>query len=66
MAIGKTKQYNSKEFARILKANGFVYEGVGKGSHMHFRRGNELAVIPVTNCNKMLSRRYIKEFGLKF
>lgn len=65
MAIGKTRQYNSKEFARILLNNGFVYESC-KGSHKHYRRGKELAVIPVNNCNKMLSRRYIKEFNLEF
>ena len=65
MAIGRTKQYNSKEFARILLDNGFEYVGC-KGSHKHYRRDNELVILPVNNCNKMLSRRLLKEHNLKF
>lgn len=65
MAIGVTKQFSSKEFSRILLNNGFQYEYC-KGSHKHYRRGKELAVIPVNNANKMLCRRLIKEFNLEF
>ena len=62
----KNKQLNSREFAKILRKNGFVYVGNGKGSHMHYRRGNDLIVLPARSCNRMWARRMIKEFNLEF
>lgn len=63
-AIGKNKQLNSREFAKILRQNGFEYDGCGKGSHLHYRRGKDLVVLPARNCNRMWARRMIKEFDL--
>ena len=60
----KNKQYNSREFAKILRKNGFEYVGCGNGSHLHYRRGKDLVVLPAKNCNRMWSRRMIKEFDL--
>lgn len=65
MAIGKNKQLNSREFAKILRKNGFEYDGICKGSHLHYRRGRELIVLPANKCNRMLTRRMIKEYNLK-
>lgn len=61
----KNKQLNSREFAKILRKNGFEYVGGGKGSHLHYKRGNDLVVLPARNCNRMWSRRMIKEFDLE-
>ena len=61
----KNKQLNSREFAKILRKNGFEYVNHCKGSHLHYRRGNELIVLPVNNCNRMWTRRMVKEFNLE-
>ena len=61
----KNKQLNSREFAKILRRNGFEYVGSGKGSHLHYRRGKELIVLPSNNCNRMWTRRMVKEFNLE-
>ena len=61
----KNKQLNSREFAKILRRNGFEYVGCGKGSHLHYRRDKDLVVLPARSCNRMWSRRMIKEYGLK-
>ena len=60
----KNKQLNSREFAKILRKNGFEYAGGGKGSHLHYRRGRELIVLPANNCNRMWTRRMVKEYNL--
>ena len=62
----KNKQLNSREFAKILRKNGFEFTGYGRGDHLHYRRGKELVVLPATNCNRMWTRRMIKEFNLEF
>lgn len=61
----KNKQLNSREFSKILKKNGFEYTGECKGSHMHYRRGKELIVLPSRSCNRMWTRRMVKEFNLE-
>ena len=61
----KNKQLNSREFAKILRKNGFEFVGHGKGSHLHYRRGKELIVLPSQNCNRMWTRRMVKEFNLE-
>ena len=66
MAIGRIKNYSSKEFNKILINNGFELVRK-KGDHFIFKRGNEVAV--TTNggskMNKMIMRRIIKEHDLK-
>lgn len=64
MAIGKTKEFSSQEFIRILLDNGFEYKSC-KGDHKKFRRGNETVVVN-KNLNKMVARRLIKEHMLNF
>ena len=62
----KNKQLSPREFAKVLRKNGFEFAGHGKGSHLHYRRGNELIVLPAKNCNRMFTRRMVKEFDLKY
>lgn len=64
MAIGKTKDYNGKEFIRLLTDNGFVFERQ-KGDHMIYKRGNDM-VVTNKKPNKMMIRRQIKTFSLEF
>lgn len=64
MAIGKTKEFSSQEFIRILLDNGFEYASC-KGDHKKFRRGRESVVIN-KKLNKMVARRLIKEHRLDF
>ena len=63
-AIGKTKEFSSQEFIRILLDNGFEYASC-KGDHKKFRRGRESVVVN-KKLNKMVARRIIKEYDLKF
>lgn len=65
MAIGKTKDYNRNEFARLLLDNGFELDRI-KGNHLIYKRGNDIIVSTKDRPNKMMIRRYIKEFNLKF
>ena len=64
MAIGKTKEYNTRELNKLLADNGFELVRT-RGSHYIYKRGKEEAV---TNKkpNKMMARRLIKTFDLKF
>lgn len=64
MAIGKTKDYSTKEFQRLLMDNGFVFVRQ-KGDHMVYKRGNDI-VVATKNPNKMMIRRQIKTYNLKF
>lgn len=64
MAIGKTKDYNTKEFERLLMDNGFSFERQ-KGDHRIYKRGNDL-IVSNKKPNKMMIRRQIKTYGLKF
>lgn len=64
MAIGKTKDYSTKEFQRLLTNNGFEFVRQ-KGDHMVYKRGND-TVVATKNPNKMMIRRQIKTYNLKF
>lgn len=65
MAIGKTKDYHTKEFERLLMDNGFVFVRQNGGSHMVYKRGNDM-IIATKDPNKMMIRRMIKNYNLKF
>ena len=64
MALGRTKEYSTKEFVRILLDNGFEYVSC-KGDHKKFRRGNETVVVN-KKLNRMVARRLLKTHNLKF
>jgi len=64
MALGRTKEYSTQEFIRILLNNGFEYVSC-KGDHKKFRRGNEIVVVN-KKLNKMVARRLLKEYNLNF
>lgn len=64
MAIGKTKDYNTKEFQRLLVANGFEFVRC-TGGHFVYKRGADM-VVATQEPNKMMIRRYIKQYNLKF
>lgn len=53
------KYYNSREFKKILKNNGYKLERV-KGSHYIYKKGKSEIVIPL-KLNTMIARRLIKE-----
>lgn len=65
MAIGKTKDYKSEEFKRVLIANGFELDR-SHGGHLIYKRNNDTIVITKNKINKMICRRMIKTYGLKF
>ena len=64
MAIGKTKEFSSKEFKRILMDNGFEFVR-HNGDHAIYKRGGETAVVN-KKLNKMVARRLIKTHNLSF
>ena len=64
MAIGKTKEFSSKEFKRILMDNGFEFVRCN-GDHYIYKRNNETAVVN-KKLNKMVARRLLKTHNLKF
>lgn len=64
MALGRTKEYSTQEFVRILLDNGFEYVSC-KGDHKKFRRGNETVVVN-KKLNRMVARRLLKTYNLKF
>lgn len=64
MAIGKTKDYNMQDFKRLLVDNGFEFVRQ-KGDHMIYKRGND-TVVATKKPNKMMVRRMIKTYNLKF
>lgn len=64
MAIGKTKEYSTREFNKLLADNGFTLERI-RGSHYIYKRGSE-EVVTNKNPNKMMTRRLIKEHNLIF
>lgn len=63
MGMGQTKAYSDKEFKRILRANGFVFDRC-TGDHMIYKRGSEMAIVS-RPMSKMIARRLIKELNLK-
>ena len=64
ITIGKTKEFSKYEFARILLDNGFTFNRQ-KGSHYIYKRNNETIMIN-KDLNKMVARRLIKTYNLKF
>ena len=64
MAIGKIKNYNEKEFRRLLIDNGFEFTRQN-GDHFIYKRGNDV-VVATKRPNKMMIRRMIKTYGLVF
>jgi predicted RNA binding protein YcfA (HicA-like mRNA interferase family) len=63
-AIGKTKEFNEREFKYILNKNGFIFDRC-KGDHWIYKRGSETVMIN-RKLNKMVARRLIKEHNLIF
>lgn len=64
MALGRTKEYSTQEFIRILLDNGFEYVSC-KGDHKKFRRGDETVVVN-KKLNRMVARRLLKTYNLRF
>lgn len=55
-----------KDCRRILLDNGFLEVRSSSTSHVVFKRNSgETAVLSACGVNKMIWRRYTKEFGLK-
>ena len=59
MYMSKKKTYNSREARKILRANGYKYDGC-KGDHFRYIKDNNLIII-TKNLNKMVWRRLCKE-----
>ena len=57
------EQITGKEFVRVLSKNGFEFERQ-RGSHQIWKRGAETISVPVINLNRMLARRFVKEYAL--
>lgn len=58
----KGRQYDLRHFQKILKTNG--YEKIRQnGSHLIYSNGTKRIVINAT-CNRMVTRRLIKENNL--
>lgn len=62
----RTKQFNRREFIKILENNGYSFVSC-KGDHGKWRKGERIIVIPLGghSINKMICRRLIKENRLK-
>lgn len=60
----RTKVYTSREFRRILKANGYLLHNI-TGSHYVYKHPITGKTISINlNLNKMVARRLIKENNL--
>ena len=57
------EQITGKQFVRVLSKNGFEFERQ-RGSHQVWKRGTETISVPVRNLNRMIARRFVKEFDL--
>lgn len=64
MAIGRTKEFSSREMIRILLDNGFEYVSCN-GDHKKFRKG-KVTVVVNKKLNRMVARRILKTYNLKF
>ena len=62
--LGRTKEFSTREFEQILTRNGFKYHHQ-KGDHRIWKRNSEIIVI-TKKLNKMIARRLLKEYNLKF
>lgn len=61
--MSSLKQYNPREFRRILWDNGFILHRTNGDHLVYYKNGRHIS-IPARRCNKMLCQRLIKEYGL--
>ena len=64
ITLGRTKEFSCREFEQILMRNGFKYHHQ-KGDHRIWKRNNEIIVV-TKKLNRMIARRLLKEYHLKF
>lgn len=64
MSLGRTKEFSCREFEQILMRNGFKYHHQ-KGDHRIWKRNSEIIVV-TKKLNRMVARRLLKEYHLKF
>ena len=56
--------YNPREFQKILKKNGFVFEHQ-TGDHRIWKRDGQHISFPCSKLNPIIVQRLVKENGLK-
>lgn len=64
ITLGRTKEFSCREFEQILMRNGFKYHHQ-KGDHRIWKRNSEIIVV-TKKLNRMVARRLLKEYRLKF
>jgi predicted RNA binding protein YcfA (HicA-like mRNA interferase family) len=64
ITLGRTKEFSCREFEQILMKNGFKYHHQ-KGDHRIWKRNSEIIVV-TKKLNRMIARRLLKEYRLKF
>lgn len=64
ITLGRTKEFSCREFEQILMKNGFKYHHQ-KGDHRIWKRNSEIIVV-TKKLNRMVARRLLKEYRLKF
>ena len=64
ITLGRTKEFSCREFEQILIKNGFKYHHQ-KGDHRIWKRNSEIIVV-TKKLNRMVARRLLKEYRLKF
>lgn len=64
ITLGRTKEFSCREFEQILMRNRFKYHHQ-KGDHRIWKRNSEIIVI-TKKLNRMVARRLLKEYRLKF
>lgn len=57
------KVYTSREFATLLKKNGYRYDH-STGDHNIYRKDGRHISFPAKDLNRMVARRLIKEYNL--
>ena len=57
------KQYNAREFIKLLTDNGFEYFRTN-GSHRIYQRGYDNVPVPL-KLNHMIAKRIIKQYELE-
>lgn len=64
--LGKTKNWSTREFTKILSNNGYKYLR-GHGDHyIYYNEEINRKIVINKNINKMVCRRLLKEYDLKF
>jgi predicted RNA binding protein YcfA (HicA-like mRNA interferase family) len=58
------KQYNRREFEKILSRNGFTCARQD-GKHSMWQRGSDSVAVPKHKLNFMICRRLIKTYSLQ-